>query len=112
MEHKSGLSIRQMEVVNETKYPPLWLCLAMDAVGIVSSLSLLTEWIDLCWAPVSAYVFYQTFGGRTGKLGAMLNLAEEALPFADFLPTYTLAYLYQRWQAKKHKTQDSQEKAD
>ncbi len=82
----------------------------MDAVGILSSLSLLTEWIDICWAPISAYVFYQTFGGRTGKLGAMLNLAEEALPFADFLPTYTLAYFYQRRQAKKQKGNDTSEK--
>lgn len=73
----------------------------MDALGMLSCLSLLTEWMDICWAPISAYVFYRSFGGRTGKLGAMLNLMEELLPFADMLPTYTLAYFYQRWQSKK-----------
>ncbi len=88
-------------MVNNKKHPPLWLCVLMDAVGMLSYFSLLAEWMDVCWAPLSAYVFYQTFGGRTGKLGAMLNLLEELLPFADILPTYTLAYLYQRWQAKK-----------
>lgn len=53
------------------------------------------EWIDVIWAPISALIFYISFGGKTGKVGAMINLVEELLPGVDFIPTFTLAYIYQ-----------------
>lgn len=80
--------------------PSLWFCLLMDAVGLLSYMSFWAEGVDVCWAPISAYVFYRSFGGKTGKVGAFINLIEELLPFVDILPTYTIAYCYQRLQSK------------
>ena len=103
MEHPTGLSIWQLEMVDDNKYPALWFCLLMDGVGLLSCFTFMAEWVDVCWAPFSAYVFYRSFGGKTGKVGAFVNLLEELLPFADVLPTYTIAYFYQRWQEKRNR---------
>ncbi|HLP05671.1 MAG TPA: hypothetical protein VK152_09605 [Paludibacter sp.] len=80
----------------------LLFCLAMDALGLASLLvPFLGEWTDIVWAPISAFIFYKSFGGKTGKLGSLLDFTEEILPFADFIPTFTLAYIYERYFKKK-----------
>lgn len=55
------------------------------------------EWFDIIWAPISAYIFYRSFGGKTGQIGALINFVEEILPFSDIIPTFTLVYLYKRF---------------
>lgn len=87
------------------KLPSIWFCLAMDAIGMLSfSIPFLGEFSDVVWAPLSAIIFYMTFGGRKGAIGAMLNFAEEALPFLDFIPTFTIAWVMAKWSAKKDNT--------
>lgn len=77
--------------------PTLAFCLIMDLLGFASYLMpVFGDWTDLAWAPVSAFIFYRSFGGKVGKLGSLLNFAEEILPFTDFIPTFTIAYLYKR----------------
>jgi hypothetical protein len=69
----------------------------MDIMGYTTYLlPVLGEWGDLVWAPLSAYIFYKTFEGKIASVGAFINLAEEIMPFSDFVPTFTLAYLYQK----------------
>lgn len=81
---------------------PLLFCILMDAVGYVTYvLPVVGEWGDAIWAPISAYVFYKLFGGKTGKIGGVINLAEEALPFIDFIPTFTIGYIYKKISQKK-----------
>lgn len=78
--------------------PTLFLCLLMDAIGSITYLIPgIGEWFDLLWAPLSAYIFYRSFGGKVGKIGSFINLAEEILPFTDIIPTFTLGYLYKRF---------------
>ncbi|MCU0386991.1 MAG: hypothetical protein MUE71_00100 [Chitinophagaceae bacterium] len=84
------------------KSPSLVFCLAMDAVGMLTySIPFLGEFGDIVWAPVSAIIFYLSFGGRKGALGAIFNFLEEAVPFLDFIPTFTLAWLYARYSGTK-----------
>ncbi len=87
--------------------PSLIYCLFMDIAGMATyAIPVFGEWFDLLWAPLSAFIFYVSFGGKTGKIGSMINLIEELLPGTDFIPTFTLAYIYKTVKEKnKSKTE-------
>ena len=70
----------------------------MDLLGSTTFLLPgLGEWFDILWAPVSAMLFFYSFGGKVGRIGSIINFAEEILPFTDFIPTFTIAYFYNRY---------------
>lgn len=78
--------------------PTLIFCLIMDLIGSASYfVPGMGEWLDIVWAPISAYIFYRSFGGKTGAIGSIINFTEEILPFLDFIPTFTIAYFYKRF---------------
>jgi hypothetical protein len=54
------------------KRPSLLTCVLLDIAGYLTYLiPFLGEWGDGLWAPLSAFLFYRMFGGRTGKTGAI-----------------------------------------
>jgi len=68
----------------------------MDLIGYASyAIPVLGELSDIVWAPLSGFIFYKTFGGRKGAFGGILNFAEEILPFTDFIPTFTIMWVWQ-----------------
>ena len=74
--------------------PPLWLCILLDAVGMLSYfIPSIGEWIDIVWAPISAIIYGIIFGGTKGTIIAFL---EEALPFTDIIPTFTITYFLRK----------------
>ncbi|HSZ26095.1 MAG TPA: hypothetical protein VK766_10265 [Cytophagaceae bacterium] len=78
------------------KQPSLLFCVLMDAIGYATYfIPFFGEWGDLIWAPISAFVFYKSFGGKIGVLGGIFNFIEEVLPGIDFIPTYTLTWIWQ-----------------
>jgi hypothetical protein len=78
------------------KQPSLLFCLLMDVIGYATYLiPFLGEFGDLVWAPLSAVLFYQAFGGKRGVVGGLFNFIEELLPFTDFVPTWTITWLLQ-----------------
>lgn len=82
--------------------PSLFFCIAMDLVGYASyALPGLGEFSDIIWAPVSALIFYKTFGGKTGIIGGIFNFIEEIAPGLDFIPSFTIAYFITRKQQLK-----------
>lgn len=84
------------------KLPSLAFCIVMDLLGMATfALPFLGEWFDLVWAPISALLFYRTFGGMTGAIGSVANLAEEILPGLDIIPTFTIGYFYTKYKMKK-----------
>ena len=90
-----------------TKKPSLWLCLLFDVVGSLSYLlPAVGEWTDVIWAPVSAFLFYRLFGGKTGKVGAVVSFVEELFPFIDIIPTFTIGYIYTYFRRKKEVNAD------
>ena len=54
------------------------------------------EVFDFIWAPISAIIFFITFGGWKGAIGGIGNLFEELLPGTDFIPSFTLMWMSQR----------------
>lgn len=82
--------------------PSLLSCIIMDAIGYASfALPVLGEFSDIVWAPISAMIFYKTFGGAKGVFGAVFNFAEEILPFSDFIPTFTIMWAWQYFTQSK-----------
>lgn len=84
------------------KSPSLLFCLVMDAIGMLTFvIPGFGEFGDILWAPLSAIIFYLAFGGKKGALGAVFSFMEEILPFLDFIPTFTIAWLYFRFVESK-----------
>lgn len=82
--------------------PSLLFCVLMDLIGYATyTIPLLGEMADVIWAPVSALIFYLSFGGWKGGLGGIFNFVEELLPGTDFIPSFTLMWLLQSVTRKK-----------
>ncbi len=80
-----------------TRPASLLFCIVMDLIGFATyAIPVLGEYGDVVWAPLSGWLFYQAFGTWRGMVGGVLNLIEEALPFTDFIPSFTIMYFLQR----------------
>lgn len=73
------------------KYQILLLSILFDALGLVSFVFPL---FDFIWAPLSAYLMTKMYQGREGKIAAVISFLEEALPFLDVIPSFSLMWLY------------------
>lgn len=77
------------------KYKKLALGIVLDALGYVSYFFPgLGEFTDIIWAPLSAWIMTKLYKGKPGKVAAVVNFVEEALPGFDVIPTFTLMWLY------------------
>ena len=76
-----------MNLENLSKNKKLILGLILDAIGMIPL-------IDLVWAPASGYIMTKLYKGKSGKIAGVITFIEEALPFLDFIPTFTLMWLY------------------
>lgn len=77
------------------KQPSFVLCVLMDALGCATyAVPGIGEWADIVWAPISAIVFFIMFGGWKGAFGALFDFTEEILPGTDFIPTFTIAWVW------------------
>ena len=70
-----------------SKSQKLLLGLVFDAIGFIPML-------DVVWAPLSAFLMIKMYKGNTGKIAGAIVFIEEALPFLDVIPTFTLMWLY------------------
>lgn len=90
--------------------PNIALCILLDIIGMATYLiPALGEFADVAWAPISAFLFYQLFGGRFGVIGAVLNFLEEIIPFTDIIPSFTIAWFIRNQEADKSKGKSSQQ---
>lgn len=72
-------------------------CVLMDIIGYATyAIPVLGEFGDIIWAPISALIFYRTFGGWKGAFGGLFNFVEEILPGLDFIPSFTIMWFMQR----------------
>ena len=84
------------------KQPSLAFCILMDAIGYATFIvPFVGELGDIIWAPVSAFIFYRTFGGWKGAFGGLFNFVEEILPGLDFIPTFTIMWFWKRYTGKE-----------
>jgi hypothetical protein len=84
------------------KQPSLAFCILMDLIGYATyALPLVGEFADIVWAPISAMIFFRTFGGLKGAFGGIFNFVEELLPGLDFIPTFTLTWAWKYFSSRK-----------
>ena len=77
--------------------PSLLICILMDIIGYATyAVPGFGELGDILWAPVSAIIFYRMFGGWKGAFGGLFNFVEEILPGLDFIPSFTIMWVWQR----------------
>lgn len=51
----------------------------------------------LVWAPLSGYLMTKLYEGKKGKIASIFVFIEEALPFLDIVPTFTIMWMYTYW---------------
>ncbi len=85
--------------INFTK---LILSLLFDVIGMVSFvIPGVGEFSDVIWAPLSYWIMTKMYPGKTGKVSGIVNFIEEAVPGLDFIPTFTLTWIYDTFLSKK-----------
>jgi hypothetical protein len=74
----------------------LFVALTCDFIGMLGYLlPVIGELGDIVWAPVQAIILYAMVGReRMGLLFVGGGFLEEILPWTDFVPSVTLAWLY------------------
>lgn len=85
-----------------TSLPPIFLCILLDLIGCLSfTVPLLGDFTDVIWAPLSAIIYFNMFGGRMGRIGGAFSFLEEILPFTDIIPTFTISWFIKENAMKK-----------
>ena len=69
------------------KYKKLILSIILDAIGFI-------PFTDIVWAPLSAFLMTKMYKGKEGKIAGIISLIEEAIPFSDVIPTFTIMWFY------------------
>jgi len=77
------------------KYSKLFLSLLLDAMGYISFIIPgIGEFSDIIWAPLSGFIMTKLYKGKSGKIAGVIAFLEEALPFSDVVPTFTIMWIY------------------
>ena len=80
---------------NRSKYKRLALSILFDAIGMLSfTVPFIGEFSDVIWAPIAALLMTRMYKGMTGKVAGVFALFEELTIGLDFIPTFTLTWLY------------------
>ncbi|MDO5636202.1 MAG: hypothetical protein Q4G18_03020 [Myroides sp.] len=83
------------EVTDKNKYRLLILGVLFDLIGMLSfTIPLIGEFSDVVWAPIAGLLLKTMYKGKIGTIGGIIAFVEEALPGLDFIPTFTLTWVY------------------
>jgi len=82
-------------IYNNNKIRNLIFGLIFDGIGMMSfTIPLIGEFSDVIWAPISGFFMMWMYKGFLGKIGGTVSFLEEILLFSDFVPTFTLVWIY------------------
>ena len=88
-----GEQAKILTVNNKTR--DLVLGILFDAIGMLSfTVPFFGEFSDVIWAPLAGFLMTWMYKGTIGKVGGTIAFLEEILPFTDFIPTFTLTWIY------------------
>lgn len=76
-----------MKTIHNSKTKMLLLSILFDLIGMI-------PFIDLIWAPISGYLMTKLYKGQLGKIAGIFSFIEEIIPGTDFIPTFTIMWLY------------------
>lgn len=89
------LKKNQNQLASDTKKRDLFFSIAFDIIGMLSfSVPLIGEFSDVIWAPISSLLMMRMYKGRVGRYAGMFSFLEEILPLTDFIPSFTLMWVY------------------
>lgn len=81
--------------MKKNKYKLLRKGILYDCVGMATMfIPVVGPFIDLVWAPIAAKKMSEMYDGSSGKIASILVFIEEILPGLDFIPTFTLMWIY------------------
>lgn len=86
-----AVTIRANKTSEFVKRTKLYVGIIFDLIGMSPTIF---PPLALIWAPFSALVLAAMYKGKIGKLAGIFDFAEELLPIIDFIPTFTLTWLY------------------
>ena len=73
----------------------LILSLLFDVIGLLSyTVPFLGEGVDVIWAPISGLLLIYMYKGTVGKVAGIFGFLEEIIPMLDFIPTFTITWVY------------------
>ncbi len=71
------------------------LSILFDLIGYASyGIPLVAELTDIVWAPIAGFLLARMYKGTVGTVGGITVFVEELLPGVDFIPTFTLTWIY------------------
>lgn len=89
------LQLHQENEIADNKTRDLILSILLDLIGYATyAIPFLGEFGDIVWAPVAGYLMTRIYKGFSGKLGGIFAFLEEAIPFTDFIPSFTIMWFY------------------
>jgi len=79
-------------------YKKLIWSILFDLLGLISfTVPGIGEYEDVVWAPVAYWLMTRLYPGSIGKISGVITFIEEAFPGTDFIPTFTLTWLYEHF---------------
>lgn len=79
------------------KYKLLRKSILFDLIGMVTyfiPFPFVGPLLDLLWAPFAATQMNKMYPGTHGKIASVIVFIEELTPGFDFIPTFTLTWVY------------------
>lgn len=78
--------------------------LLFDLIGMFSyAIPVIAEATDIIWAPIAAFAISMMYKGTVGEVSGVIAFIEEIIPGLDFIPTFTITWIYEYYQEKKNK---------
>lgn len=85
----------EIQTKSDAKSRKLVLSIIFDLIGYASyGIPLLAELTDIVWAPIAGFLLARMYKGTVGTIGGLTVFVEELLPGIDFIPTFTLTWIY------------------
>lgn len=87
--------MEKLQANAQDKNKALLLGLLYDGIGMLSfTIPGIGEFGDVIWAPIAAYLMAKMYKGAAGKAAGVFTFLEELLPFTDFVPSFTMMWIY------------------
>jgi len=89
----------------KNKYSLLVISIILDLVGLISfTIPAVGEFSDIIWAPISAYLMLKLYKGMPAKIASATVFIEEIMPWSDFIPTFTIMWIWTTYFKKENIT--------
>lgn len=81
--------------MKNNKYKLLRNGILYDAIGMATmAIPVVGPFLDIIWAPYAAKKMSDMYKGTEGKIASAIVFIEELMPGLDFIPTFTLMWVY------------------